>query len=375
MPNSLDLSLERLLPTRILLPDLATLLSAQAGKTILVTGAGGCIGSELAKAVLKAKPSLVLLLEHSEQALYELEMELRTFPEGAPREIVLGDFADEHLLPAMLREHRPDLILHAAAFKHVPLMEANPFEAIRNNAVATWRLGRMAAEYGVRELLLISTDKAARARSIMGASKRLAELAVLRWNAPGRRYFALRLGNVLGSKGSVVPLFLKQIARGGPVTVTHPEASRYFLTMAETIQLVFVAAALNDANGVLLPELGDAVSILELAKHLAAARRNGEAGKLEIQFTGLRPGDKLREDLLSDGETLHKTESASLQRIKSIVSTDDVIDGIFVRLEESVRRRDLGALLEAVRALVPHFEPSELLAAAHPSGLASGAQP
>lgn len=356
-----DVAWEKLVPARPRTPDLATLLGHLNGKSVLITGAGGCIGSALARALMKAAPRSLVLLDHSEQALYELQREPGAQQQVIPRVLVLGDFGDAALLSELLRENRPDLILHVAAFKHVPLMEANPFAAIRNNAISTYRLARTAAHHDVPELLLISTDKAANPRSVMGASKRLAELAVLRWSAPGRRYFALRLANVLGSQGSVGPLFLDQLARGGPVTVTHPEATRYFLTLAETVHRVFSALAIQDANGILLPEVGEAVRIRDLACRLIASYC-GDADGIRIEFTNLRPGDKLNEDLLSDGESLQKTSLPSLHQIVGSTPGACKLDAAFQQLGEALQRRDLAALLEAVILLVPAYKPGTLLA-------------
>lgn len=350
------------MPARALEPDLAALLDHLNGKTVLITGAGGCIGSALARTLAGVRPRALLLLEHSEQALYELQCDLECQKRQASYALVLTDFADAAVLPELLRENRPDLILHAAAFKHVPLMEANPFAAIRNNALSTYHLAKLAAEYKIPELLLISTDKAANPRSIMGASKRLAELAVLRWSGPKRRYFALRLANVLGSQGSVGPLFLEQIERGGPVTVTHPEVTRYFLTLAETVHHVFSAATTQSTNGILLPEVGDAVPIRELAARLIASYHTNARSRAEIEFTGLRPGDKLNEDLISDDETLRQTSVSSLRQVVGPMPSQHELDETFQQLEAAVQQRDLAGLLDAVATLIPNYKPSALLA-------------
>lgn len=351
------------LPARRFSASVETLVESLRGKSILLTGAGGCIGSALAKALLRGRPRLVVLLDQSEQALHQLVSELAG---AAPRRIVLGDVRDEAHLRSLMQDDRPDLILHAAAFKHVPLMEENPFAAVGNNAVATWQLARVAADFGVPKLLLISTDKAANARSIMGASKRLAEIAVSRWSARHQDFSAIRLGNVAGSHGSVVPLFLEQIARGGPVTVTHPEVSRFFITLDDAVQLILSAAALERSGALLLPEFGEPIRIAELAKFWIQRNgdgRNGKAGapKIEIRFTGLRPGDKLSEDLISTGETLHPTSDPLLRRVAGPSLASAMVDATFGRLRECIQTRALASMLESVRELVPEYVPSETL--------------
>jgi len=274
------------------------------GKIVLITGAGGCIGSALARKVVDSDAKLVLLLDHSEQNLYEIDSELSAGGWSAHVPI-LGDISDEVLLDEILEKHRPDTIFHAAAFKHVPLMEVNPLAVIRNNVLGTWSLATAALRHGVRQLLMISTDKAVNPRSVMGAAKRVAELVLLRLSTRATRMSGLRLGNVLGSNGSVEPLFREQIARGGPVTVTHPEARRYFVSLPETVELILAAVALNEDAGVLIPELGAPVGIVELANRLI--REAGwRSGEIEIVYTGLRPGDKLTEDLISAAEWLEQ---------------------------------------------------------------------
>ncbi len=354
-------SWDQFLPARRFTTNLESLVESQSGKIILLTGAGGCIGSVLAKTLLRGRPRLVVLLDHSEHALYQLVSELAFLAHAAPYTAVLGDVRDEALLQSLMRDHRPDLILHPAAFKHVPLMEENPFAAVSNNAVATWQLARLAADFSVPRFLLISTDKAANPRSIMGASKRLAELAVSRWNGRQRDYSAIRLGNVIGSQGSVVPLFLEQIARGGPVTVTHPEVSRYFLTLDDAVQLILSATVLGGAGVLLLPQLGEPIKIAELARFLIQRNGNGDVPKIEIQFAGMRPGDKLAEGLVSTGEVLRPTSDPQLRRVAGSGLAPATVDVAFGRLGESIQARDLVTMLEAMRQLVPEYVPGETL--------------
>jgi FlaA1/EpsC-like NDP-sugar epimerase len=361
-----DLNWNRLLPSRPFTTSIESLVESQSGKVVLLTGAAGCIGAALAKTLLRGRPRFVVLLDHSERALYEFVNELASLPQTATYRAILGDVRDEVLLLSLMREYRPDLILHAAAFKHVPLMEENPFAAVGNNALATWQLLRVAADFRVPRFLLISTDKAANPRGIMGASKRLAELAVSRWSEGRRDYRAIRLGNVIGSQGSVVPLFLEQIARGGPVTVTDPEVTRFFLTLGGTVQLILSAASLEGTCGLLLPELGEPIKIAELARYLiqqsgAMGSGNGDAPKIEIQFTGLRPGDKLSEDLVSIGETLHPTSDPQIQCVSGCVPPPAVLEKTFARLKETLEARDLATMLEAVHELAPEYAPSETL--------------
>ena len=330
-----------------------------SGNAVLITGAGGCIGSALARNIIRSGTKLVLLLDHSEQNLYEIHTELCAG--GSSSHVaILGDISDEGLLDEVLEKNGPGVIFHAAAFKHVPLMEVNPLAVVRNNVLGTSTLARAALRHGVRQLLMISTDKAVNPRSVMGVAKRVAELILLRFSNAATRMSALRLGNVLGSNGSVVPLFKEQIARGGPVTVTHPEARRYFVSLPETVDLILATAALNEDAGVLIPELGAPVNILDVANRLIR-----EAGcrpdEIEVVFTGLRPGDKLSEDLISAAEWLEPTSDSRLQKINGPRPSPSRFDSAMEAISERVAARSLAPLVEALCELVAEYQPSETL--------------
>ena len=351
----------QLLPARNLASVSESLPVIHEGKTVLVTGAGGSIGSALVHTIAAQSPRLLILLDHSEQNLYEIETAISADSAAPPFLAVLGDAGDRQLLSSLFEENRPSIVYHAAAFKHVPLMEANPFAAIRNNALVTWNLARLAAEHDVAQFLLISTDKAANPRSIMGASKRLAELAILRAGSAGANFRAIRLGNVLGSHGSVVPLFLQQIARGQNLSVTHKEVTRYFLTMDETVNLILRVASLAEVDGLFLPEMGQAVKIHAIAERLLQLAAPDAPGNLAIEFTGLRPGDKLSEDLLSPPESLERACLPGIHRISSPFIAGSRIDAVFERLASQTRERNLSAVLDAIREIVPEYEPSAAL--------------
>jgi FlaA1/EpsC-like NDP-sugar epimerase len=340
---------------------------AAFGRRVLITGAGGSIGSALARRICKASPHRVILLDHSEQAISDLWDDLKIANCDDRARFVLGDVRDDRLMEGLLGGEQPDIIFHAAAFKHVPLLEENPFAAIENNGLATWKLARAAAKFAVPQLLLISTDKAANARSMLGVSKRLAELGILRWSSPHARISALRLGNVAGSSGSVLPIFREQILRGGPVTVTHPEVTRYFLKMDQTCAGIATLANLRDAAGVYVPDMGEPVSILRLAERMIAVARPAQ---IAIQFTGLRPGDKLHEDLLSRGESWTAEVAPGIRKITGKRLEQDALDAKFQMFEEITSRRDLPALLELLREVVPEYQPEPELATRYASAAA-----
>jgi FlaA1/EpsC-like NDP-sugar epimerase len=328
-------------------------------KIVLITGAGGCIGSALAKSVIRSGAKSVLLLDHSEQNLYEIHTELSTA--GSSTHVsILGDICDQSLLHEFFEKYRPNVILHAAAFKHVPLMEVNPLAVIRNNVLGTWTLANAALQHAVGQLVMISTDKAANPRSVMGAAKRVAELTLLGASNSSTRMSALRLGNVLGSNGSVVPLFRQQIARGGPVTVTHPDSRRYFLSLPDTVDLVLAASALHEDAAILIPELGAPVNILDLASRLIA-EAGYRSGEIEITFTGLRPGDKLTEDLISASESIEPTSDAKLRQIDGPTPSTRRLDSAMEAILEGIRARNLAQLVETLCDLIPEYHPSDRL--------------
>jgi FlaA1/EpsC-like NDP-sugar epimerase len=330
-----------------------------SGQTVLITGAGGSIGSALATRIAGSRLRLVILLDHSEQNLYEVHTELTANGGPALDGPILGDIADELLLNEVLEKYRPDAIYHAAAFKHVPLMETNPIAVVRNNALGTWALAHAALQHRVRRLIMICTDKAVNPRSVMGAAKRVAELVLLRFSNPGTRMSALRLGNVWGSHGSVVRLFQQQIARGGPLRVTHRESRRYFLSLDDTVDLI-LAAILSEDAGIFVPELGEPVKILDLANNLIR-EAGASAEEIELIFTGLRPGDKLSEELISAREWIESTSDSRIRRICCTETSPTLLDSALQTISEGVRSRNLPALVEVLCNLVPDYRPSELL--------------
>jgi FlaA1/EpsC-like NDP-sugar epimerase len=291
---------------------------ALTGKRLLVTGAGGSIGRELCRQAARWAPQMLILLGHGENSIFEAALELQEDFPSLPLHPVIADIRDLPRLQSVFENFRPQVIFHAAAHKHVPLMEANIEDAITNNVIGTRNVVQAATAVEAERLVMISTDKAVRPANVMGATKRLAEMIVLEAaHRTGRAYSAVRFGNVLGSRGSVVPLFKRQIAHGGPVTITHPDMRRYFMTIPEAVHLVLQTAAMGQGGEIYLLNMGQQVRILDLAEDLI--RLSGlEPGKdIEIVFTGIRPGEKLSEDLWEDGTTYQKTDHPDIFRVRA----------------------------------------------------------
>lgn len=277
-----------------------------SGKVILVTGAAGSIGSEIVRQLIAYFPAKLVLVDQAESALYDLEYELAgKVPTNVQLIVNVADVADTRRVSKIFKNHRPDIIFHAAAYKHVPLMENNPYEAIKTNVIGTRILAELAAEVGVEKFVMVSTDKAVNPTNVMGATKRLAEMYTQSMNqleGVKTKFIATRFGNVLGSNGSVIPLFKKQIERGGPVTVTHPEITRYFMTIPEACELVLEAATMGQGGEVFVFDMGESVKIIDLAKKMITLSGLRVDKDIEIRYTGLRPGEKLYEELLNNDE-------------------------------------------------------------------------
>jgi FlaA1/EpsC-like NDP-sugar epimerase len=305
-------------------------------KVVLVTGAGGSIGSELARQIAQYAPRLLVFYEQSEFALYVIEQEFA----GRPIACAVGDVKDEAQLDAVFRQYRPEVVFHAAAYKHVPLMEnGNAWAAVRNNVLGTYRVARAAIEHGAREFVLISTDKAVNPTNVMGASKRLAEMVcqTLQAQAAATRFVIVRFGNVLGSSGSVIPKFREQIAKGGPVTVTHPDIIRYFMLIPEAAQLVLQAGLMGKGGEIFVLDMGEPVRIADLARDMI--RLSGFSDEdIRIEFTGLRPGEKLFEELLADGEATLPTPHPKLRIARASAAFDRAwLADVLAWLEAPVR--------------------------------------
>ena len=298
-----DVKIEDLLGRDEVQLDLATISSKLTNKKILVTGAGGSIGSEICRQVARFNPSQIILLGHGENSIYTIDMELRQKVAAETKIIpIIADVQDRNRIFDIVSEYKPDVIYHAAAHKHVPLMEYNPMEAVKNNIFGTKNIAEAADVFGVEYFVMVSTDKAVNPPNVMGATKRFAEMIVQNLaKESNTKFAAVRFGNVLGSRGSVVPLFKKQIAAGGPITVTDPEMTRYFMTIPEASRLVLQAGSLASGGEVFVLDMGEPVKIVDLAKNLIklSGFREGEIG---IKYSGIRPGEKLFEELLNDNE-------------------------------------------------------------------------
>jgi len=337
--------------------DLARVERDLKGKTVLVTGGAGSIGSELARQVAMFQPARLVLLEQAESPLYFVHLELAKAHPSLEVVPVMADITDEVRLERVFSQYQPEYVFHAAAYKHVPMMEANRTEAVRNNVFGTLNVARSAVRHGCRKFVLISSDKAVNPSSVMGATKRIAERLCLGWpelRDAGTDFRAVRFGNVLGSDGSVVPLFKKQIAAGGPVTVTHPEMTRYFMTIPEAVQLVLQAAAIPEAaNRISMLDMGQAVRIVDLAENLIRLSGLEPYTEMPIVFSGMRPGEKLHEELMG---MLEETTPTAVEKVR-VVQTDEpdtrLVEAGVGRLGEALRAADDAAILQAIRAMVP----------------------
>ncbi|HET9726834.1 MAG TPA: nucleoside-diphosphate sugar epimerase/dehydratase [Gemmatimonadales bacterium] len=327
------------------------------GETVMVTGAGGSIGSELCRQVARLEPAQVLLLGHGENSIFDILAELsERFPHVTAIPVI-ADVRDRERLRQIFEQYRPYSVFHAAAHKHVPLMEGNIAEAVTNNVLGTKNVAELAAEFGVEHLVLISTDKAVRPTNIMGATKRVAEQIVQEIaEAQERKFVAVRFGNVLGSRGSVVPTFLRQIRTGGPVTVTHPEMRRYFMTIPEAVQLVLQAGALGRGGEVFVLDMGEPVKVLDLATDLIRLSGLEVGTDIEIRFTGTRPGEKLYEELFFDSESAISTDHPKVLRAKN-GSLPIGLGAVVEALVEGARSgRGDDEIREMLVRLVPDFK-------------------
>ncbi len=339
-------------------------------KAVFISGAGGSIGAELCRQVLKFSPARLVLFELSEFALYKIEQELAPIAQKAGVELVavLGNVSDEAHVVRVFKQHKIKVVLHAAAYKHVPLVESNEVKGLQNNVLGTRVLGKAAARAGVERFILISTDKAVRPTNIMGASKRLAELMVQDLDGSSKTLFSMvRFGNVLGSSGSVIPLFHGQITNGGPVTLTHPDVTRYFMTIPESASLVLIAGSMASGGDVFVLDMGEPVRIRDLAVRmielsgLSLKDKNNPEGDIEIEITGLRPGEKLFEELLIDNNVLSTPHPKILRAQEQSLSKSQIAD-LTRGLEGLVESGDIATARELVRRYVSGYLPPESIA-------------
>lgn len=338
--------------------DLNQVRSLLRGRRVLVTGAGGSIGSELCRQIAAFKPAELMLLDHDENGMFHIQNELKTTASSVPLHSVITDIRDRLKLQHVFESYKPEVVFHAAAHKHVPFMEENPEEAVKTNIFGTRNVAELAWKYHTERFVLISTDKAVNPTSVMGATKRVAELIIQDFNSRGStRFMSVRFGNVLGSSGSVVPLFQKQIADGGPVTVTDPEMTRYFMTIPEAVQLVLQASALGQGGEVFVLDMGEPVKIMDLAKTLIRLSGLEPGRDIDIKITGRRPGEKLYEEVLTAEEG---TEATRFDRIYSArVATTDT-EGLRRRLDDLAEMTFSGqfhGIVDKLVELVPTYEP------------------
>ncbi|MBU1356582.1 MAG: polysaccharide biosynthesis protein [Candidatus Edwardsbacteria bacterium] len=355
-----DIELEDLLrrpPVNIALDEIAGYLK---NKTIMVTGAGGSIGSELCRQIVSFNPGSLLLLGKGENSLYEITTELSRSHPGQKTETLICDVADVKRADHIFAKYKPQVVFHAAAHKHVPMMEHNPGEAVKNNIFGTKAVAEAAMKYKAERFVLISTDKAVNPTSVMGATKRISEKIIMRLVGQDKtKFMAVRFGNVLGSRGSVVPLFKKQIAAGGPVTVTHPDMERYFMTIPEAVQLVIQAGAMGQGGEVFVLDMGKPVKIVDLARDMIKLSGFEPDTDIKIEFSGLRPGEKLFEELLTAEEGINATKHAQIFRVKGKHARLKELPGILPGLQKAAISGEHDKVVKSIRKVIPTFRDAE----------------
>ncbi len=351
-------------PVRLDLHKIEDILS---GQTVLVTGGGGSIGSELCRQILRFKPGKLILFDAGEENLYRIEMEVLHEIGFRDYVTVLGKVQDRELLNHVFQQHQPTVVFHAAAYKHVPLVEENPWEGVHNNIFATKRLMEVALAHKVARFILVSTDKAVRPTNVMGASKRMTEIIMQAYchqaasaapaaSAP-TRFMAVRFGNVLGSSGSVIPLFKRQIEMGGPVTVTHPDMTRYFMNISEAAQLILQAATMGANGEIFILEMGTPVRIGQMARDLIRLSGKEPDTEIEIKHIGLRPGEKMHEELITEGEGIVSTEHEKIMVLRGGGSSLAKLREPLDRLKRYAGRHDAAGIKAELKKIIPEYTP------------------
>src|ERR1700730_3006163 len=337
--------------------DVETVKHLIEGKRVLVTGAGGTIGSELSRQIAGLGPKSLVLFERYENALWAVERSVAGLRPSGRVYSVIADVDEQQRVDEVLADHRPELILHAAAHKHVPLMELNPCEAIKNNVKGTRIVGEAAVRHGVERFVLISSDKAVNPSSVMGATKRVAELLAMALAEQGPTCFVIvRFGNVMGSSGSVIPLFLEQIKGGGPVTITHPDVRRYFMLIPEAVQLVLQAAVLRENGALYVLDMGDEIRVVDMARNLIRLAGFIPEREIPITFIGLRPGEKLSEDLVARDETIEPSRIGGISRVRPVgVLSHATLERSVAELERLAEKGAASAAMQRLCAMVPTF--------------------
>jgi FlaA1/EpsC-like NDP-sugar epimerase len=334
--------------------------SEMNSKSIMVTGAAGSIGSEIVRQLLAYFPSKIILVDQAESGLFDLEYELAgKIPTNTEIVVKVADVSDAHRMGNIMRTHKPSIIFHAAAYKHVPLMEKNPYEAIKINILGTRNIAELAAENGVDKFVMVSTDKAVNPTNVMGATKRFAEMYTQSMNqleGVHTKFIATRFGNVLGSNGSVIPLFKKQIERGGPITVTHPEITRYFMTIPEACELVLEAATMGGGGEVFVFDMGESVKIINLAKKMITLSGLRVDRDIEIKFTGLRPGEKLYEELLNNNENTLPTHHPKILKATLNTPSYSFMEIQASDLERILNEGDNNDLVAKIKDVIPEYK-------------------
>jgi FlaA1/EpsC-like NDP-sugar epimerase len=329
-------------------------------KQVLVTGAGGSIGSELCRQICRFNPKTIILFDQAESPLYDIDLELRrSFPyiKIVP---VLGDIRNRSRLINMFDKHRPGIVFHAAAYKHVPMLEIQPWEAILNNIAGTRNVVNIAKQFAVERFVLVSTDKAVRPTNIMGTTKRITELLVQGQSCDKQsatRFITVRFGNVVGSVGSVVPLFKKQIEQGGPVTITHPEVTRYFMTIPEASQLILQAGAMGTGGEIFILEMGKSVKIADMAKDLIRLSGFEPDKDIAIEYIGLRPGEKLYEELITEGEDIVPTGHEKIMVLSGQICQQDQLNGDIDSIIVAAKAQDEEKIRTMLKNIVPEYDP------------------